>query len=753
MANTLGYGGMTNHLGDMQNSKVILIMGANPAVNHPVGMQHILKGKENGAKIISIDPRYTKTSAHADLFCRIRTGTDIPFLYGMINYIVKNNLHDEEYLNARVYDWQSIVTEAESYTPEVVADICGCTKEKFLEVVKLFSSVKPGCLIWNQGWTQHTVGTSNTRLGPIMQMFLGNIGKVGGGCNILRGHDNVQGASDMANLSDILPGYYPIVEGSWKYYSAQWQVDYEWLKGRFKSKEMMEAKGFALSTWRYGVTEEANAKNNAGTPLKALICIGNGISTITATDTTKEALDKLDLVVFIDPYVNDAAVITDRKDNMYLLPAASQVETSGSVAATNRSYQWRSQVVKPLYESKPDHEILFEFAKRLGFYDEFTKSLKNGKDTFEWPEDATREFNRSIKTIALQGVTPERMKRQQENWHLFDPVTLKGKTGEVEGEYYGLPWPCWSEKHPGTPIMYDDATPVMQGGMGFRAGWTDKGPDGKPVVVAEREGQSLISTHSVAGSKFKGGYLEITADNIEALGIKLTPEEKEKVKGKNWKNDNSYILVNKALEAGICPYGNGKARARVWDWGDQIPKHREPLHSFRQDLVAKYPTFKDKPNHYRANIRYKSEQDKEQWVKNFPINVVTGRVVEHMGTGTETRSSKYLAELAPEMYAQMHPNMGKKLGVSDGDMIWVHGTGGPKIKVKALYSYTVAETDIFMPQNYSGIWSGKNLLDRYPDGTRPYAIGECSNQVTSYGYDIVTACPETKCTLVRIEKA
>lgn len=743
---------MTNHLGDMQNSKVILIMGANPAVNHPVGMQHILKGKENGAKIISIDPRYTKTSAHADMFLRIRTGTDIPFLYGMIRYIVKNNLHDKQYLDERVFDWESIVVEAEQYTPDVVANVCGCTAEKFLEVVKLFAENSPGCLIWNQGWTQHTVGTSNTRLGPIMQMFLGNIGKVGGGCNILRGHDNVQGASDMANLSDILPGYYPINEGSWKYYSGQWQVDYEWLKGRFKTKEMMEKKGFSLATWPWGVIDDENAANNAGTPLKALICIGNGISTITMTHKTKEALDKLDLVVFIDPYVNDAAVITDRTDNMFLLPAASQVESSGSVAATNRSYQWRSQVVKPLYEAKEDHEILFEFAKRLGFYEEFTRSLKNGKTTYEWPEDATREFNRAVKTIGLQGVTPERMKRQQENWNLFDPVTLKG-TGAVEGEYYGLPWPCWSDKHPGTPIMYRTDVSVMEGGMGYRAGWTEKGADGKPVVVAEKNNQTLLAGNTLPGSTFKGGHLEITADNIESLGITLTAEEKEKVKGKNWKNDNSYILVNKALEAGLCPYGNGKARARAWDWADQLPKHREPLHSFRQDLVAKYPTFEDKKDHYRTNIRYASEQNKQNWVADFPINVVTGRIVEHMGTGTETRASKYLAELAGEMYAHIHPTLGKKMGIDNGDMIWIYGTGEGKIKVKAIYSYSVAETDIFLPQNFSGIWSGKSLIDKYPKGTAPHAIGENSNQITSYGYDIVTSCPETKCTLARIEKA
>jgi formate dehydrogenase major subunit len=170
-------------------------------------------------------------------------------------------------------------------------------------------------------------------------------------------------------------------------------------------------------------------------------------------------------------------------------------------------------------------------------------------------------------------------------------------------------------------------------------------------------------------------------------------------------------------------------------------------------LVAKYPTFKDKKDLYRANIKYESEQKAQNWVGEFPVNVVGGRIVEHMGTGTETRASKYLAELAGEMYAHIHPNMAKKMGIDNGDMVWIHGTGKGKIKVKAVYSHSVAETDIFLPQNFSGVWSGKSLLDKYPKGTAPYAVGENSCHVSSYGYDIVTACPETKCTLVRIEKA
>ena len=744
MANTWGYGAMTNHLGDMQNSKAIIIFGANPAANHPIAMQHILKAKQqNGAKIIVVDPRFTKTAAKADIYCRIRTGTDIAFMYGIIRLIRENNWYDKSFIEQRVYGMEDIFKECEEFTPEHVENITGCPKETLIQAATAFATADPGCLIWNQGWTQHTIGSSNTRLGSIMQLTLGNLGKPGGGCNILRGHDNVQGATDLGCLADTLPGYYGLSEGSWKYFSKQWNVDYEWLKGRFISKEMMESKGFSLSLWIHGVLDEQNAKNNAGTPLKALVCIGNGISTITLTHKVKEALDKLELVVFIDPYVNDAAVITTRNDNMFLLPAASQVETSGTVVNTSRIAQWRTKVVDPLYEARTDHEILFDFAKRMGFYEQYISGMGKG-DKFTWPEDATNEIARSLKTIGMQGRTAERIKRHTENWHLFESTSLKG-SGVTAKEYYGLPWPCWDDKHPGSPVLYNINLPVSQGGMGFRNRFG-----------TQRDGVSLLAADGSApkGSRIKGGYAEITSKNIEELaGITLSDEEKKLVEGKNWKNDDSGILVKYALQAGLAPYGNARARTIVWDFIDPIPKHREPLHTFRPDLVKKYPAVKDNPKHFRTHVRYESEQNASEWLKDYPINIVSGRLVEHMGTGTETRASKYLAELAGEMYGELHPQLAGKLGIKDGEMMWVYGTGGGKIKIKCVHSYRVDENSVFLPQNFSGIWSGEHLGSRYPKGTAPYGFGESSNQVTSYGYDQQTSCPETKCSLVRIQRA
>lgn len=738
---------MTNHVADMMNSKFIFIIGANPAVNHPVSMVHILRAKEAGAKIVCVDPYYSKTAAKANEFIRIRSGTDVALIYGMLNVIIENNLYDKQYLKDRVYGYEEIFKEAKKYTPEITADITGIPADTIVRIAKEMAKAKPASLIWNQGLTQHTVGTNNTRIMPILQTILGNIGKKGGGVNILRGHDNVQGASDMNNLADSLPGYYGLSEGSWRHFCKHWHVDYEWMKSRFKSKEMMEKTGYALSTWRFGVIDEENYANNANTQIKALIVIGNGISTVSLLDKTKEALDKLELLVFIDPYVNDVAVVTDRKDNLFLLPAASQMETSGCVAATNRAYQWRYQVIKPMFECREDHEILFDLADRLGFKEQYQKALyenakKDGRSEFIWPDDATTEMAQSIRSIGLQGLSAKRLKEHCDNWHMFDSATLEGK-GPMKGQYYALPWPCWSEKHPGTPIMYADDIPVMKGGMGFRVNWGITSPDGA----------SMLSARGLPNSKLKG-HPAITADNIEnILGIKLTKEEKELVKGTTFATDNTNILVEKALEAGVCPYGNGKARMVVWNWHDKIPLHREPIHSFRNDLIKKYPTFPDKKDLFRANIKYISRQTEKDWKKEFPLNMLTGRLVAHMGTGTETRSAKYLAEVQGEMFVEIHPDTALNLGVRDGDMVWVHGTSGTKILVKARHSYRVDENSVFLPQNFSGVYSGKSLLDKYPKGTEPYAIGEAVSLITSYGFDYNTACPETKCGLCRIEKA
>src|SRR5215813_3595507 len=287
---------MTNGWIDIKNTDMMLIMGGNPAENHPCGFKWVVEAKHaRNAKLIVVDPRFTRTASQADLFCQIRAGTDIAFLGGLIRYAIENRRIAKEYLvnytNAafvvkdgfklpedglysgfdaatQTYDkstwnyeeggdvsgktaggphkvaakvapakagkppdlpenvaydltlehpncvFQLLRKQYSRYTPEMVERITGVPKEQFLKVADLFTSVRKdgdmkraGTIIYAVGWTQHTFGTQIIRTAAILQLLLGNVGRAGGGVNALRGHANIQGATDMAGLYDALPGY------------------------------------------------------------------------------------------------------------------------------------------------------------------------------------------------------------------------------------------------------------------------------------------------------------------------------------------------------------------------------------------------------------------------------------------------------------------------------------------------------------------------------------------------------------------
>ncbi len=743
---------MTNHFGDVvAHSKAMLVIGANSAAANPIGMKHFLQAKDrNNAQLIVVDPVFTKTAAKADHYLRIRTGTDVAFVYGLLHIIFANGWEDKDFIESRVYGMDEIKAEAKKWTPEVTADVTGIPASQIIQVATLLAKSKPMTVVWALGITQHSTGTSNTRILPILQLVLGNMGKKGGGCNIIRGHDNVQGSTDMCCLADSLPGYYGLAKGAWEYFAKSWGVDFKWLEDRFAAPEWMNAKGFSLAKWWQGVLQEEQTYSSS--PIRALWVQGNGITSMSQTAKIQEALDKLDLLVIAEPFVNEAAVITSKKDNVYILPVATQFETEGSVTATNRSSQWRTKVVDPLYESKTDHDVMFEFAKKFGFYEQYTRAMTMAvkdrelavvKNDFSWPDDACSEIGRTLKTIGLGGWTPDRLRKHQENWHMFDPLSLEGM-GPMKGEYYGLPWPSWDAEHPGSPILYDTETPVNLGGMGFRNRFG-----------LEHEGVSQLAADAVTvkGSNVKGGYPEITKENIEqVLGIQLTAAEKEKM-GANWKVDHSGIIQEKCRKAGVAPYGNARARTIVWTFPDPIPLHREPLHSSRPDLVQKYPTYEDQKNNFRVDVKFISEQQAQEWVKDFPTMLVTLRVVNLSGAGMLERTSKYLSHITPEMFANIHPDLALQYGLRDGDMMWLHAPQGTKIKVKAQYSKTVTPDRIALPYNFAGVMQGVDMSENYPEGTRPYAIGESSNTITNYGFDIITQIPEFNAGLCRIEKA
>ncbi len=776
VANTWGYGAMTNSYNDMQNSKAAMYIGSNAAEAHPVSMLHMLHAKEHGCKMIVVDPRFTRTAAKADQYVRIRSGSDIPFVFGVLYHIFKNGWEDKKYIEDRVYGMDKVREEVlAKWTPDKVLEACGVDEATCYQVAKTMSDNRPSTIVWCMGQTQHTTGNAVVRASCLLQLALGNVGKSGGGTNIFRGHDNVQGATDVGPNPDSLPGYYGLVDGSWKHFAAAWGVDYEWIKKQY-APGMMTKSGMTVSRWVDGVLEN-NELIDQDSNLRGLFFWGHAPNSQTRGLEMKRAMDKLDLLVVIDPFPSATAAMAampgkaeDQNPNraVYLLPACTQFETSGSCTASNRSIQWRQQVIEPLWESRTDHMIMYQLAQKLGFDKELVKNTKlvKGKGGMEEPEveSILREINKSVWTIGYTGQSPERLKAHMRNMHVFDVKTLRAKGGidketglKLDGEYFGLPWPCYGTpemKHPGSPNLYDTSVHVMQGGGNFRANFG-----------VEREGVSLLAadgSHS-KGADLTTGYPEFDHLLLKKLGWwgDLTEAEQKAAEGKNWKTDPSGGIIRVAMQVHGChPFGNAKARAIVWNFPDPIPQHREPLYSTRPDLVAKYPTHDDRKAFWRLPTLYKTVQDKNKDIgKTFPLIMTSGRLVEYEGGGEETRSNPWLAELQQDMFVEINPRAANDRGIRNGEYVYVRTpamqglTDFKGIKVKALVTERVDAETVFLPFHFSGRWGGVDMLPYYPEGAAPVVRGEAVNTATTYGYDSVTMMQETKTTVCQIEKA
>ncbi len=750
VANTWGYGAMTNSYNDIHNSRAIFQIGGNPAEAHPVALQHMLKAKEqNNAAFIVCDPRFTRTAAHADEFVRFRPGTDVGLIWGILWHVFENGWEDKEFIRQRVWGLNQVKAEVAKWTPEETERVTGVPGSQLRRVARTLANNRPFTIIWCMGGTQHTNGNNNTRAYCALGLTLGVIGTSGGGANIYRGHDNVQGATDFCVLSHSLPGYYGLKTGSWKHWARVWDVEYDYLLGRFADKKLMESKGIPVSRWIDGVLE---AKENIDQPdnVRGMVFWGHAPNSQTRGLEMKTAMEKLDLLVVIDPYPTATAVMHDRTDGVYLLPAATQFETYGSVTASNRSLQWRDKIFDPLFESRTDQEIIYLFAQKLGFADQMFKNIKV-EGTEPLVEDVTLEFNKGMWTIGYTGQSPDRLRAHMANQHTFDKTTLQAVGGPVDGEYYGLPWPCWGTAemgHPGTPILYDPSKPVAEGGLCFRARFG-----------VERNGENLLAEGSYpVGSEIKDGYPEFTMAMLKKLGWDgdLTDGERaaiEKVAGDktNWKTDLSGGIQRVAIKHGCAPFGNAKARTVVWNFPDPVPTHREPLYTPRRDLVADYPTYADKQA-YRLPTLYESIQKKD-FSGDYPLILTSGRLVEYEGGGDETRSNPWLAELQQDMFVEINPFDANEGGIRDGQMVWVHTPEGAKIKVMAMVTERVGRGVTFLPFHFAGHWQGEDRRSKYPKGADPYVLGEAANTAMTYGYDSVTQMQETKASLCRIELA
>jgi formate dehydrogenase major subunit len=764
VANTWGYGAMTNSFNDIRNSKTLIIWGGNPAEAHPVSLQHLLEGAElNRANFIVVDPRLTRTAAHATDYVRLRPGTDIPVMWGMLWHIFENGWEDKEFIRQRVYGMDEIRKEVAKWTPDEVERVSGVPGAQLRRVAEMFAKDKPATLIWCMGQTQHTVGTANVRASCVALLATGNVGKSGAGANIFRGHDNVQGATDVGLDVTTLPFYYGLTESAWRHWARVWEVDYDWLLSRFDSKDLMEASGIPLTRWFDAVVlpkDQVAQKDN----VRAMMVFGHANNSITRIPDSLDGLKKLDLLVVGDPHPTTWASLSlqgGRREGTYLLPICTQFESSGSRVASNRSLQWGEQIVPPSFEAKDDYQAMYLLAKKLGFADRLYKNIKVEGDR-PVPEDILREMNRGSWSTGYCGQSPERLKTHMANQKDFDLVTLRANSGPAKGDYYGLPWPCWGSpdvRHPGTALLYNTGLRVMDGGSGFRARFG-----------VERNGETLLAEGSYPlGSEIQDGYPEFTYGVLKKLGWdgdlsaaelaiirQIGGTSADALDAVSWSTDLSGGIQRVALTHGCVPYGNAKARANAWTLPDPIPVHREPIYTPRVDLVAKYPTLPDAKQFRLPNIGFsvqKAAVDKGI-ASDFPLILSSGRLVEYEGGGEETRSNPWLAELQQDMFVEINTADAAERGIKDGAWVWVTGAErASKARMKALVTERVGRGVAWMPFHFGGWFAGEDLRANYPQGLDPFVLGESANTLTTYGYDPVTGMQEPKATLCQIRAA
>ena len=444
---------MTNHWKDIKNADVVLVMGANPAENHPCGFKWALEARDTrGAALITIDPRFTRTSAVADRHLQIRPGADIAILGGLIRYILANDLQHDDYVRlhtnasfivgeaygfdeglfagfdeaAQSYDtsawdyergpdgyvrrdrtlrhprcvFQLLRRHYDRYTPEVVAEIAGCSREAFLEVAAVIGSTgradRVGTIMYAVGWTMHTVGSQIIRTAAIVQLLLGNIGRPGGGINALRGHANVQGATDHAIVAGILPGYLkvptpeqqsleahldqatprPLVPDTVNYWGNYPRFFVSQMKAWFGDHATAEndfgyhylAKPAGDSTW-LSIWDEAYKGR-----LEGFVALGfNPLLAGPDVPRLLEAMARLKWKVVIDPFMLDSAEFwkapgqdpaTIDTEVLYL-PSSHWIERDGSFTNSGRWAQWKEKAVDPPIGVRSDTWILSELFWRV----------------------------------------------------------------------------------------------------------------------------------------------------------------------------------------------------------------------------------------------------------------------------------------------------------------------------------------------------------------------------------------------------
>ena len=781
LGTSFGRGGATTYVQDLQNADCILIEGSNFAECHPVAFRFVMKAKERGAKIIHVDPRYTRTSAVADLYAPIRSGTDIVFLGALIGWLLENERYFKEYVVAYTnasfivgeafgdtedldglfsgfidvpadgrggasggpapgtYDVSSWQFETEQvaradgngtvavpkrdetlahprcvinvlrrhfarYTPELLEDVCGTPRETFLEIANLLADnsgrERTTAFAYAVGWTQHTVGVQYIRTAAILQMLLGNMGRPGGGIMALRGHANIQGATDIPTLYDLLPGYLPMPSAL-----REEQTLAQYLKNATKPT------GWWSNTPKYVVSLLKAYYGDAATPendfcydylpqivgdhstlptqiamkdgnVKGYFVIGqNPASSGLNAELARAALERLEWMVVVDAYETETAAFWRREGadparigtELFFIPSAVVLEKDGSMTNTNRLLQWHDRALEPAGDARSDLYIIHQLGLRLKkLYAASTDQKDRGLRALVWDYTSEDPHERALEEPSALKVLNEI------SGYLVEPGKAPSECAQVAGfaqlrDDGSTACGCW---------IYSGVTPDKQTNRARNR----KGDD----VAALDWGFAWPANRRML-------YNRASADPA----------------GKPWSERKKYIYwdeaarkwagpdvpdfpVDKPPGAAAKPGAGGldahsgsdpfimqaEGRAQLFVAGalkdGPLPAHYEPLESVVRNLVYTQQSNPTLRQWDRDDNRYNPPQSPD-----FPYVLTTYRLTEQ--SGIMTRYVPWLAELQPALFAEIDPELAVAKFVRNGDWVTISTLVG-ELEARALVS-------------------------------------------------------------------
>ena len=471
LATTFGSGASTNGYDSIEEADFIFCIGSNNMEAHPLFGRKIIRAIKNGAKLVVADPRFTPTAKLAHEYMQFKTGTDVALMNGMIKIIIENDLQDDEFIKNRTKGYEEMKEVAMKYDLERVAEITEADPEQIERVALEYAKAENAAIVYSLGITEHSHGADNVMSTANLAMLTGNVGKIGGGVNPLRGQNNVQGACDMGALPSDYVGYQKVANPEiTKKFSEAYQID------------LPTTPGLTL-------VEMMNAAHSGD--LKVLYIHGEDpVLSDADIKHTKEAIANLEMLIVQELFMTDTAAEAD-----VVLPAAGWGEQEGTFTSGERRVQWLRKAQEPPEGAMLDWKIMEEIAVRMG----------RPRELFHYENAA--EIWEEIRELApsYYGITHERLLKPE-----------------------GVHWPCLDPEDPCEPLMHKDKF-AHPDGLGVFQALEHRGP----VEVVDDEYPLLLTTTRILfhyhaamtrrcetlDKEVPTGFIEINTEDAKERGI------------------------------------------------------------------------------------------------------------------------------------------------------------------------------------------------------------------------------------------